>query len=96
MNIGTLFAFAMVSLGVVFLRSDRKFRNLPKSFEVPLYPFIPILSFAACVYLMLQLAPFTWKMFGIWLVIGLVIYFSYGFSHSIARRNEEKSVDKHG
>ncbi|MDN5576208.1 MAG: hypothetical protein L0G32_09615, partial [Pediococcus sp.] len=48
------------------------------------------------VYLMLQLAPFTWKMFGIWLVIGLVIYFSYGFSHSIARRNEEKSVEKHG
>lgn len=95
-NIGTLFAFAMVSLGVVFLRSDRKFRNLPKSFEVPLYPFIPILSFAACVYLMLQLAPFTWKMFGIWLVIGLVIYFSYGFSHSIARRDEEKSVEKHG
>lgn len=88
-NIGTLFAFAMVSLGVVFLRKDRRFRDLPKSFEVPLYPFIPIVSFLACVYLMLQLASFTWMMFGIWLIIGLVVYFSYGYSHSHARQNEE-------
>ncbi|WPC22354.1 amino acid permease [Pediococcus inopinatus] len=89
-NIGTLFAFAMVSLGVVFLRKDRRFRDLPKSFEVPFYPVIPIISFLACIYLMLQLASFTWMMFGIWLVIGLIVYFGYGFSHSHARQNEEK------
>jgi len=89
-NIGTLFAFAMVSLGVVFLRKDRRFRDLPKSFEVPFYPVIPIISFLACIYLMLQLASFTWMMFGIWLAIGLIVYFGYGFSHSHARQNEEK------
>ena len=89
-NIGTLFAFAMVSLGVVFLPKDRRFRDLPKSFEVPFYPVIPIISFLACIYLMLQLASFTWMMFGIWLVIGLIVYFGYGFSHSHARQNEEK------
>ncbi len=84
-NIGTLFAFAMVSIGIVFLRRDPKFKNLDTAFKVPFYPYLPILSFILCVGLMLQLKPFTWIAFTIWLIIGLIIYASYGFHHSKIR-----------
>lgn len=86
-NIGTLFAFAMVSLGIIFLRRDPKFKNLDSAFKVPFYPVLPIVSFVLCVGLMLQLQAFTWEAFFVWLVIGLVIYFGYGYRHSKARQN---------
>ncbi len=84
-NIGTLSAFAMVSLGIVFLRHDERFKNLDTSFKVPLYPYLPIASFLACVYLMTQLQAFTWEAFGVWVVIGLIVYVSYGYHHSRVR-----------
>lgn len=84
-NIGTLSAFAMVSLGIVFLRHDERFRGLDTAFKVPGYPYLPIISFLACVYLMSQLQAFTWEAFGIWVVIGLIVYATYGYRHSRVR-----------
>ncbi|WP_367296410.1 APC family permease [Levilactobacillus yonginensis] len=85
-NIGTLSAFAMVSLGIVFLRHDERFKNLDTSFKVPWYPFLPIASFLACLYLMTQLQAFTWLAFAVWVVLGLIVYMSYGYQHSVVRQ----------
>ncbi|WP_416728581.1 amino acid permease [Fictibacillus sp. JL2B1089] len=79
-SIGTLFAFATVSLGVAVLRKTRP--DIERGFKTPWVPLIPALAIIFCVYLMLQLSAFTWKGFVVWLVIGLVLYFSYGYRHS--------------
>ena len=79
-NIGTLFAFVLVSLGVIVLR--RLEPDRPRPFRVPGVPFTPLISVVACAYLMFQLPAITWKRFGIWLLVGLVIYFLYGMRHS--------------
>ena len=79
-NIGTLFAFVLVSLGVIVLR--RLEPDRPRPFRVPGVPFTPLISVFACAYLMFQLPAITWKRFGIWLLVGLVIYFLYGMRHS--------------
>ncbi|MBT2654741.1 amino acid permease [Bacillus sp. ISL-18] len=79
-NIGTLFAFMSVSIGILYLR---KTQGAPKrGFRVPLVPWIPLIAFLSCGYLVLQLPGITWISFLVWLVIGLVIYFSYGRKHS--------------
>lgn len=80
-NIGTLFAFAVVSLGIIVLRRNNP--DLKSGFRVPLVPFIPILSALGCVYLMTRLAALTWITFFGWLIIGLIIYFVYGRHHSL-------------
>ena len=82
-NIGTLFAFVLVSLGVIVLRY--KDRDRPRPFRVPWVPLTPLISVAACLYLMLQLPAVTWKRFGIWLLVGFVLYFLYGVRHSRLR-----------
>jgi APA family basic amino acid/polyamine antiporter len=79
-NIGTLFAFVVVSLGVIVLRYTQP--ELPRPFRCPWVPVLPILSVASCAYLMWQLPALTWERFVIWLVIGLVIYAFYGRRHS--------------
>ncbi|WP_088319005.1 amino acid permease [Kineosporia sp. R_H_3] len=79
-NIGTLFAFVLVSVGVVVLRRTRP--DLPRAFRTPLVPLVPILSVLASVYLMLNLPALTWERFGIWLAIGFVVYFLYGVRRS--------------
>lgn len=79
-SIGTLFAFVLVSAGVIILRRTRP--DLHRSFRVPAVPWVPILSILACVWLMLNLSVATWLRFVVWLVIGFVIYFVYGASHS--------------
>lgn len=79
-NIGTLFAFAVVSLGIIVLRRNNP--DLKRGFRVPFVPFIPILSAIGCVYLMTRLAALTWITFFGWLIIGLMIYFAYGRHHS--------------
>ena len=83
-NIGTLFAFVLVSAGVILLRRIDPER--PRPFRVPWVPLTPLISIVACAYLMLQLPIVTWIRFAIWLVIGLVIYFTYGYTHSTLRR----------
>jgi APA family basic amino acid/polyamine antiporter len=79
-NIGTLFAFVLVAVGVLVLR--RKRPDLPRAFRCPGVPFIPILAMLTSVYLMLNLPAATWVRFVIWMVIGFVIYFVYSARHS--------------
>ncbi|NYI82847.1 APA family basic amino acid/polyamine antiporter [Saccharopolyspora hordei] len=79
-NVGTLFAFVLVSLGVIVLRRTRP--DLPRGFRAPLVPLVPILAILACVWLMLNLTALTWVRFVVWMVAGVVIYFLYGRNHS--------------
>jgi basic amino acid/polyamine antiporter, APA family len=79
-NIGTLFAFVLVSLGVIFLRRNQPER--PRSFRVPLVPWFPLLSIILCGGLMMGLTVITWIRFVVWLLVGLVIYASYSRRHS--------------
>jgi APA family basic amino acid/polyamine antiporter len=74
-NIGTLFAFILVALGVIVLRKKQPER--PRSFRVPFVPFTPIFSIVCCLVLMIGLPLMTWIRFVLWLVIGLFIYFLY-------------------
>jgi basic amino acid/polyamine antiporter, APA family len=83
-NIGTLFAFVITNLGVIILRRTRP--DLDRSFRVPFSPWFPIIGILLAVYLMTRLPATTWWRFAIWLVIGLVIYFGYGRTHSMLRR----------
>ena len=83
-NIGTLFAFVLVSAGVLVLRRLEPDRVRP--FRAPWVPFTPIMAIVACLYLMLQLPRLTWIRFGIWLLWGLVIYLVYGIRHSRLQR----------
>jgi APA family basic amino acid/polyamine antiporter len=79
-NIGTLFAFVLVSVGVIILRRTRP--DLPRAFRVPLVPVLPIVSALACIYLMLNLPAETWLRFVIWMAIGIGVYYAYGRRHS--------------
>ena len=79
-NIGTLIAFAFVSIGIIPLRRHRDVTNT--GFKVPGYPVVPLLSFIFCLLFMSQLSLETWEMSGIWFAIGLVIYFAYGYRHA--------------
>jgi APA family basic amino acid/polyamine antiporter len=79
-NIGTLFAFMLVSIGVIVLRRTRP--ELPRAFRTPLVPLVPILATVICFYLMLNLTGLTWRRFLVWMVLGLIIYFVYGRRHS--------------
>ncbi|MEU7852759.1 amino acid permease [Nonomuraea sp. NPDC049141] len=79
-NIGTLFAFVVVSAGVIILRRTRP--DLHRAFRTPFVPVLPILSVLACVYLMLNLPVETWLRFVIWMIIGAALYFVYGYRHS--------------
>ena len=90
-NIGTLFAFSVVAIGVVILRRTRP--DLPRGFRTPLVPLVPILTVLACFWLMLNLPLETWVRFLIWMAIGFVIYFVYGASHSRVGRREGASYD---
>jgi APA family basic amino acid/polyamine antiporter len=82
-NIGTLFAFVIVSGGVIVLRRTEP--DLPRPFRCPFVPWLPMLSIAACIYLMTPLPLATWIRFVVWLVIGLAIYGVYGNRHSRVR-----------
>ena len=86
-NIGTLFAFVLVSTGVLVLRHTDPDR--PRPFRVPLVWPVCVLSAAGCIFIMYGLPRSAWERFGIWLVLGLVLYFAYGFHHSQLRKNPE-------
>ncbi|MFD0690476.1 amino acid permease [Actinomadura fibrosa] len=79
-SIGTLFAFALVSAGVIVLRRTRP--DLPRGFRTPFYPLTPLLGIGFCVYLMVGLGSVTWLVFLLWTVAGLAAYFLYGRRHS--------------
>ncbi|MDP9118625.1 MAG: amino acid permease, partial [Actinomycetota bacterium] len=79
-NIGTLFAFMLVSAGVLVLRRTRP--DLPRAFRCPAVPLLPILSILASGYLALNLPAETWIRFAVWMAIGFLIYFGYGARHS--------------
>ncbi|GAB3599828.1 amino acid permease [Kineococcus gypseus] len=79
-NIGTLFAFVLVSVGVVVLRRERP--DLPRAFRVPLSPVLPILSALAAVALMGFLPALSWIRLGIWMAVGVLVYFAYGYRRS--------------
>lgn len=85
-NIGTLSAFVLVSVGVIVLR--RKRPDLPRAFKVPLMPFLPIVSALVCFYLMLNLPVDTWLRFLVWMAAGFIIYFAYGMHKSRLRTGE--------
>ncbi len=84
-NIGTLAAFIMVCISAIFLRYTKP--NLPRPFKTPFSPLIPLLGVISCGYLMISLPWITWFRFIIWMIIGIVIYFVYGYSHSKLHQN---------
>jgi len=89
-NIGTLFAFILVSVGVVILRRTRP--DLPRAFRVPAAPVVATLALLLCLYLMFNLTGGTWLRFLIWMAIGLIVYFTYGRHRSrlgLAAKDEE-------
>jgi APA family basic amino acid/polyamine antiporter len=90
-NIGTLFAFVLVAIGVLVLRRTRP--DLDRRFRTPFVPVLPIVSVLASVYLMLNLPAGTWGRFFIWMAIGVVVYFAYSRHHS---RLHGQPVGRHG
>src|SRR4029079_2897685 len=79
-NIGTLSAFAIVCIGVLVLRYTEPER--PRPFRVPFVWPVAILGASACCYVMAGLPRSAWERFGIWLILGLLLYFLYGYQHS--------------
>ena len=79
-NIGTLFAFVMVCVGVIVLRVTQP--ALKRPFRTPWHPLLPILGALSCGALMGFLPAITWWRFGIWLGLGLIFYFAYSYHHS--------------
>jgi APA family basic amino acid/polyamine antiporter len=80
-NIGTLFAFAVVSGAVLVMRYTNP--DAPRPFKVPLCPVVPIVGILTCLLLMLSLPAQNWYRLIVWLALGLTIYFLYGRRHSL-------------
>ncbi|HKV06757.1 MAG TPA: amino acid permease [Thermoanaerobaculia bacterium] len=94
-NIGTLFAFLLVCIGITVLRY--KDPNRPRGFRVPLGAWIiPMLGAASCIFLMVYLPPSSWWRFIGWLVLGMAIYFSYGYSHSVVGKESGRPAKSPG
>jgi APA family basic amino acid/polyamine antiporter len=93
-SIGTLFAFIIVSLGVIVLR--RTSPDLPRPFRVPFMPWTPILSVIVCLALMGSLPQSTWERLFIWMAIGMLVYWLYGYRHSVLRREEAAALSAAG
>ena len=83
-NIGTLFAFVLVSLGVIILRRRQPDRK--RAFRVPFVPWFPLISILLCGGLMFGLTVITWLRFVIWLGLGLLIYIFYSRHRASSRR----------
>ena len=84
-NIGTLFAFLIVNLAVIWLRRSKP--DMERGFRVPFVPVFPLIGSALCVYLMTKLPVETWLRFIVWLALGLLIYAVYGYRHSRLRQD---------
>ncbi|GAA0900420.1 amino acid permease [Virgisporangium ochraceum] len=83
-NIGTLFAFVLVNIGVIVLRRTRP--DMPRPYRVPWSPLLPVLGIAFAIYLMADLPLGTWIRFVVWLALGILIYVLYGYRNSRVRR----------
>ncbi len=91
-SFGTLFAFTLVSFGILKLRKRTDITN--DGFKVPGYPVIPIISGLFCIFMICQLNKDVFIMAGIWLVIGIVLYFAYGYNHSqLESKNAEVETE---
>lgn len=82
-NIGTLFAFTLICLGIVILR--RREPHCERAFKCPFVPWVPLLGIFSCMYLATGLPFITWVRFAVWLAVGIIFYFSYGFWKSKCR-----------
>jgi len=87
-SIGTLLAFVIVCGAVIILRKRRP--DLPRPFKTPMVPLVPILGIVVSLGLMASLNRVTWYRLVIWLVIGMVIYFTYGVKYSKVRNSQPK------
>ena len=88
-NIGTLAAFAIVCVGVLGLRY--KDPDRPRPFRVPFVWPVAIAGAGACIYIMKGLPTHAWERFGIWLAVGLALYFVYGYRHSKLHQQSQSS-----
>ncbi len=89
-NLGTLSAFIFVALALLILRKTQP--NRPRSFRTPFVPLIPILAVASAVLLaFLGSQPLTREVFGVWMLVGLGVYFLYGFRHSEERKAAQQT-----
>lgn len=79
-SIGTLFAFALVNIAVIVLRRTRP--TMTRTFRVPLSPLFPLIGLGLCLWMMGSLEVVTWVVFGVWMAVGLVLYFGYGMRRS--------------
>jgi APA family basic amino acid/polyamine antiporter len=90
-NVGTLFAFIVVCAGVLILRYTHP--DIPRPFKTPLMPYIPILGVISCGYLLINLPWVTMLRFIVWMVIGLIIYFAWGYKNSALVSNPQFKKD---
>jgi APA family basic amino acid/polyamine antiporter len=93
-NIGTLFAFVIVSAAVLIMRRTNPEAERP--FRCPLVPLVPVLGIILCLLLMFSLPAANWARLGIWLVIGLLLYFTYGRHHSLLGKELRGEIATHG
>jgi basic amino acid/polyamine antiporter, APA family len=93
-NIGTLLAFVIVCAAVLIMRRTNPEAERP--FRAPLVPLVPILGILACLLLMFSLPAENWLRLGVWLLIGFVIYFTYGRRHSRMRAHLGHEITRHG
>jgi len=85
-NIGTLAAFTFVCAGTIVFRWTHP--DISRPFKLPFSPLIPLLGIFFCIYLMINLPAVTWWRFMIWAVVGVIIYFLYGWKHSVLSRKK--------
>jgi basic amino acid/polyamine antiporter, APA family len=90
-SIGTLLAFILVCIGIIVLR--KKQPDIPRPFKTPFVPVVPILGIITCGLMMLSLPTDTWIRLVVWLLIGFVIYFTYGKKHSKVRKMTESNTN---
>ena len=91
-NIGTLFAFFIVNIAVIWLRRSKP--EMERGFRVPLVPVVPLIGAALCVYLMTKLPATTWARFGVWLLLGVIIYAVFGYRNSRLRQGKEPAPEQ--
>jgi APA family basic amino acid/polyamine antiporter len=79
-SIGTLFAFVLVCIGIIIMRKTEP--NLKREFKTPFVPVVPILGVIICSAMIYGLGWPNWIRLGIWMLIGIVVYFGYSYKHS--------------